>query len=225
MKILSIDTSSDICSVCILEDDKLIKELNITDSKTHSENLMPLVDKLFKESLLQLSDMDAIACSIGPGSFTGIRIGIASVKAMAEVMQVPVIGVTSLDTLAYLCENSDTIVSLIDAKNNQVYCGIFNKNHELLESYLAADINEVISHLKKYSCILFVGNGAVLHKELLERELSNISFFNKNVQSAYALGKCAFKKYKNGEILSADSLLPLYLRPSSAERMKQNSGM
>ena len=231
MKFLSIDTSSDVCSVAILEDDKLIKELNITDSKTHSENLMPLVDRLFKETNLQLSSISAIACSIGPGSFTGIRIGIASCKAMAEVMQIPVIGVTSLETLAYQYVGKEyvatlsTIATLIDAKNNQVYCGIFSEKGVLLEDYLATDINEAINHLKKYPHILFVGNGAVLHRQLLEEKLSNISFCEQNVQSAYSLGKCAFKKWQSKKVLSADTLLPLYLRPSQAERMKPNSGL
>ena len=227
MKLLSIDTSSDVCSVAILEDDKLIKELNITDSKTHSENLMPLIDRLFKENSLSLKNMQAIACSIGPGSFTGIRIGIATVKAFAEVCQIPAIGVTSLETLALGCNSSEnsTIVSLIDAKNNQVYCGIFDNNMHLLEDYLATDIMEVISHLKKYNKIVFVGNGAIIHKELLQNELSNTQFSNNNVQSAFALGLCAFNKWKTGEKSSADTLLPLYLRKSQAERMKQNNGM
>ncbi len=217
MKILSIDTSSDVCSVALLEDDKLIKELNITDSKTHSENLMPLIDKLFKETNMQLSDVNAIACSIGPGSFTGIRIGIATVKAMAEVFKLPVLGITSLETLAEI-ESTSTIVSLIDARNNQVYCGIFG-NGELL----ADDIHQIIEKLKKYDSIQFVGNGAILHKELLEKELNNVSFSNQNVQSAYSLGKCAYKKFQSGDIKNADTILPLYLRPSQAERMKQNS--
>ena len=216
-KLLSIDTSSDVCSVAILEDDKLIKELNITDSKTHSENLMPLVDRLFTETGLQLSNIDAIACSIGPGSFTGIRIGIATVKAMAEVYNFPVIGVTSLETLAEL-GTKDTVVSLIDAKNDQVYCGIFKEN-----IYLAADIHEIIERLKKYSNIQFVGNGAILYKNLLEKELHNISFSSDNSQSAYALGKCAYRKMQNGDVKNADTILPLYLRPSQAERMKQKS--
>ena len=195
MKLLSIDTSSDICSVAILEDGNLIKELNITDSKTHSENLMPLVDILFTQTKLSLADMSAIACSIGPGSFTGIRIGIASVKAMAEVMKIPTIGVTSLETLAYLNPNpTSTTVSLIDAKNNQVYCGIFNKDLIKAEPFIADDINDVIAHLKKYTSIVFVGNGSVLHKELLKKELTNVHFLDNNNQSAFALGKCAYDK-------------------------------
>ena len=219
MKLLSIDTSSDVCSVAILEDDNLIKELYITDSKTHSENLMPLVDKLFKETGLQLSDMGAIACSIGPGSFTGIRIGIATVKAMAEVFNLPVIGVTSLETLAEI-ESNSTIVSLIDARNEQVYCGIYGDGE-----LLADDIHTIIEHLRAFDNIQFVGNGAILHKELLENELKNVSFSDKNVQSAYSLGKCAYRKLQNGEAKNADTILPIYLRPSQAERMKQNGGV
>lgn len=226
MKLLSIDTSSDVCSVALLEDNKLIKELNKTDSKTHSENLMPLIDLLFKETNLTLSDVQAIACSIGPGSFTGIRIGIASTKAMAEVLQIPVIGVTSLETLAYLEPNpQNTIASFIDAKNNQVYCGIFDSQYHLLEDYLADDILQIIPHLKSYSSITLIGNGALVHKELLEKNLNNITFSTQHMQSAFALGKCAYEKWKNGETLTADTLLPLYLRKSQAERMKQNNGI
>ena len=205
---------------CILEDDVLIKELNKTDSKTHSENLMPLVDELFKSSGISLSDVNVIACSIGPGSFTGIRIGIASVKAMAEVYNLPVVGVTSLETLAYSVQNSNS-VSLIDARNNQVYCGVFNKNHELQEDYLADDINAVLPHIDKYLPVTFIGNGAILHKELIEKKFKNVLFSDNNVQSAYLLGKCAYDKWKKGNTLTADTLLPLYLRKSQAERMKQ----
>ena len=225
MKILSIDTSSDVCSVAILEDNNLIKELNKTDSKTHSENLMPLIDSLFKETGLTLSDIQAIACSIGPGSFTGIRIGIATAKAMAEVIQIPVIGVTSLETLAYLEKTENNIASLIDAKNNQVYCGIFDSSYNLLEDYLADDINEAIAHLKSHLPLTLVGNGAILHKELLEKELGLATFSEETMQSAFALGKCAFNKYQKNEVLTADTLLPLYLRKSQAERMKQENGM
>lgn len=87
MIILAISTSSSNASVSLLEDDKLIKELNISDQRTHSEKLMPLIEELFKTTNLQLSQVNLIACDIGPGSFTGIRIGVASVKAMAEAKE------------------------------------------------------------------------------------------------------------------------------------------
>ena len=116
MKILSIDTSSKICSVSILEDTTVILEKHTNDEKTHSQNLMPLIDELFKDTNLTLDNIDLLACSQGPGSFTGIRIGIATIKAFADAKNIPVVGVTSLESLAYNITESGLIVSLIDAK-------------------------------------------------------------------------------------------------------------
>lgn len=222
MKILSISTSSNIASVSISENDDCILELNIDNNKTHSETLMPLIDKLFKTSNINLSDINAISCDIGPGSFTGIRIGISSIKAIAESLNIPVIDVSSLEALAYNIQDIDckTICSLIDARNNQVYCGIFDDNHNLLEDYIADDINKVIESLNKYQDILFVGDGAIVHKDLL-----NINDFGyDNVIHAKNIAKCAYNKFENNDTKTADSIMPLYLRKSQAERMKQKNG-
>lgn len=160
--------------------------------------------------------------ALAHGSFTGIRIGIATAKAMSEVMQIPVIGVTSLETLAYLENTENNIATLIDAKNNQVYCGIFNSNYELLENYIADDIIKVAEKLKTYAPLTFVGNGSTVHSELL----SKLGVISQNtIQSAFALGKCAYIKYQKKETLTADTLLPLYLRKSQAERMKQDNAI
>ncbi len=129
MKILAIDTSSKICSVAILENEETIEEINLDNGRTHSENLMPMIAEILAKNNLKLENIDLISCSIGPGSFTGIRIGVASVKAMAEVNQIPVVGVTSLETLARIDESNKTKVALIDARNNQVYGGIFDENY------------------------------------------------------------------------------------------------
>mgnify|MGYP003303092816 FL=1 len=222
MKILSISTSSNIASVSISENDDCILELNINNNKTHSETLMPLIDELFKTTGLNLSDIDAVACDIGPGSFTGIRIGISSIKAIAETLNIPVIDVSSLEALAYNIqdENCKTICSLIDARNNQVYCGIFDKSHNLLENYLADDINIVKEVLNKYEDILFVGDGAIIHKDLLEIE----DFKSDNVIHSKNIAKCAYNKFKNNNTKTADTIMPLYLRKSQAERMKQKNG-
>ena len=222
MKILSISTSSNIASVSISENDDCILELNINNNKTHSETLMPLIDEIFKTTGLNLSDINAIACDIGPGSFTGIRIGISSIKAIAESLNIPVIDVSSLEALAYNIQDIDckTICSLIDARNNQVYCGIFDKNHNLLENYLADDINIVKETLNKYEDIIFVGDGAIIHKDLLRIE----DFKSDNVIHSKNIAKCAYNKFKNNNTKTADTITPLYLRKSQAERMKQKNG-
>lgn len=217
MLILSISTSSKICSVALLEDDKPIKELNIENQKTHSENLVPLIDELFKSTNRKVSMLDLIACDNGPGSFTGIRIGISTAKAIAEVHQIPIVSCSSLEGLSYNLNSitTTTLCSLIDARNNQVYCGIFDNNHNLLMEYMADDINIIIKKLSEFEDISFVGDGAVLHNNLLSGQ-----FANDNNIHAKNIGICAFNKFKKGIYQTADSIVPMYLRKSQAERMK-----
>lgn len=221
MKILAIDTSSAICSVALLENNNLIDKNELNDGKTHSENLMPLLDELLKRNKVNIKEIELIACCVGPGSFTGIRIGVSSIKAIAEVLNIKVASVTSLEALARNIENEETIISLIDARNNQVYCGIFDENYNKKEDYLADDINSVINHMKKYKNIVCVGNGAILHKELLEKEIENIIFVENNNQSAENVGKIGYKKYLENDLKNADTIVPIYLRKSQAERMKK----
>ena len=222
MKILSVSTSSKIASCAICENEKTILELNINDTKTHSETLIPLVTDLLEKANLKITDINAIACDVGPGSFTGIRIGISSVKAIAESLNIPVLSVSSLEALAYNISNvsCDTICSLIDARNNQVYAGIFDKSYNLLENYLADDINNIIPIIKKYNNILFVGDGAIIHKDLLKIT----SFPYENIIHSKNIAKCGYKKFINNDIKTADSIIPLYLRKSQAERMKSING-
>ncbi len=221
MKNLAIDTSSSICSVAILEDDKLIDEENLNDGRTHSENLMPIIDEILKRNSLDIKDIEMISCCTGPGSFTGIRIGVATIKPIAEVLNIKIASVTSLEILARSVENKETVVSLIDARNNQVYCGIFDKNYNKAQEYLADDINNVIEVLKKYENITVVGNGAILHKELLINSLKNVDFWAENNQSAANCGKIGYKKSIENNLHTADTIIPIYLRKSQAERLKK----
>lgn len=214
MLTLAISTSSKICSVALLEDNQPIKELNIDNLKTHSENLVPLIDELFTSTGKKFSDLNLIGCDVGPGSFTGIRIGISTIKAIAEVNEIPVVPCTSLEALSYNT-NSKLICSLIDARNNQVYCGIFNNKHELIMDYMADDINIIINNLPKDD-ISFVGDGAILHKNLLKGV-----FLEDNNIHGTNIGICAYNKFKKGIYDTADTIVPMYLRKSQAERMKE----
>ena len=219
MKILGISTSSNIATVCLSEDTNVIKELNINNTKTHSETLLPLINKLLKETNTNLSEINLLACDIGPGSFTGIRIGIATIKAISESLQIPVVEVTSLEALAYEITGAKYICSIIDARNNQVYMGIFDSNYNLLENYFADDINNLLNHLKKYNDITYIGDGAILHKDLIGDNVYSLpEIHSKNINI------CAYNKFKNGIYKNADTLMPMYLRKSQAERMKDLNG-
>lgn len=203
MKILGIDTSSKRCTVCILEDNNVIIELHSDDEKTHSQTLMPLIDEMFKKTDLSLKDIDMLACCVGPGSFTGVRIGISTAKAFADVYNFKTIGVSSLEGLAYNIkdeisllhtssaaetgsspENSKdckdytsqnislVICSLIDAKNENVYYGLFDENYNKIEELSTCSIDELIDKLKRLDKpIAFVGDGALAYKEKLEQHL------------------------------------------------------
>ena len=230
MKILAVDTSSKNCSVAIVEvyenkNYNIIAFENSDDEKTHSQKLMPIVDKVFKEHNLTLKDMDLLACCVGPGSFTGIRIGIATMKAFADVTNIKTVSVTSLESLSYNIEEDGIIIPIIDCKNNNVYSAIFsreNNTYKQIGENIADNIDNAIRLYKanvENKNITFVGDGSILYKDLLTSSLSNkLIFSNKNTQSSISLAKCAYDKYLEGLYGDSNNLSPLYLRKSQAER-------
>ena len=230
MRILAVDTSSKNCSVAIVEVDEnknynIIAFENSDDEKTHSQKLMPIVDKVFKEHNLTLKDMDLLACCVGPGSFTGIRIGIATMKAFADVTNIKTVSVTSLESLSYNIEEDGIIIPIIDCKNNNVYSAIFSKENNTYKQIgenIADNIDNAINLYKanaENKNITFVGDGSILYKDLLTSKLSNkLIFSNKNIQSSISLAKCAYDKYLEGLYGDSNNLSPLYLRKSQAER-------
>ena len=230
MRILAVDTSSKNCSVAIVEvyenkNYNIIAFENSDDEKTHSQKLMPIVDKVFKKHNLTLKDMDLLACCVGPGSFTGIRIGIATMKAFADVTNIKTVSVTSLESLSYNIEEDGIIIPIIDCKNNNVYSAIFsreNNTYKQIGENIADNIDNAIRLYKanvKNKNITFVGDGSILYKDLLTSSLSNkLIFSNKNTQSSISLAKCAYDKYLEGLYGDSNNLSPLYLRKSQAER-------
>ena len=226
MKTLSIDTSSNICSLAILADNKIIYEDYIADKLTHSENLMPMIKKAFDNLTINLDDIDLFTCSKGPGSFTGIRIGVATICAFRDYYNKKAIGISSLEGLAYNITTNDNslVCSMIDAKNNNVYAGLFKykKNHySLISKYMSDNINNVLYSLKNYSddTTTFVGSGSEAHSELIKDMFKNcfLSEGNQNNSSATGVAKAAIYKYFNCNSQEELSLSPLYLKKSSAE--------
>lgn len=224
MKILSIDTSSKLCGIAILENENIIKEISQNNGLTHSETLMPIIKETLEYLKLTINDIDLIICDKGPGSFTGIRIGVATAKAFSDSLNIQTIGISSLEALAYNVKENGVICSLIDAKNDNVYVSVFeniNGNYILRRNCTCEKISDLLDELKlvEYS-ITFVGDGAVNYKSIITSALPNkCNFIDTNDLSAYNLGLAGLSHYKNEQF---DDVTPLYLRKPQAERMLDN---
>ena len=239
MKILAIDTSSQNCSIAIVEafspsaayssnNFSVIAFKNSNDEKTHSQKLMPMLSQMFEENNLSLKDINVLSCALGPGSFTGIRIGLATVKAFCDSQNIPIVGITSLESLAYNVSDNGLIFPIIDAKNENIYSAAFQCNeqaYKLKINEFADNINNALNKFINIATldvpIYFVGNGSIIYKDLIEKTFNGfpIHFSNSNEQSAISLAKCAFVKYCNGEYGDSNSVSPVYLRKSQAERI------
>lgn len=210
MKILCIDTSSKLCSVAILENTTLINKLELDNGLTHSETLMPLIKELFEKSNLSLKDINLLVSDIGPGSFTGIRIGVATCKAFSDSLNIPSLGICSLEVLAYNEKNDGIICSTIDCKNDNCYFALYellDGKYAVLEEPCAKTVSEVLDLLNtKYSDkqVNFLGDGIP----------SNSTNCYLNVEN---LGVAGYKKFISNNNVGED-ILPLYLKKPQAQR-------
>ena len=225
MKIFAADTSAKSASVALVENGVIKGEYFINTMLTHSETLMPMVDLLFKSVRVQPKDIDCFAVNCGPGSFTGLRIGIAAVKGMTFAFDKPCAAVSTLESMAYnLTAENAVVCAVMDARCSQVYNALFdisgNKPLRLCEDR-ALQIDQLISELRNIDKrIILVGDGANLCFERMSQELENIELSNENVryQRASSTAFAAEKLFEKGEILTSSQLMPRYLRLPQAQR-------
>ncbi|MDQ5983505.1 MAG: tRNA threonylcarbamoyladenosine biosynthesis protein TsaB [Eubacteriales bacterium SKADARSKE-1] len=225
MRILALDSSAKSASVAILEDKKVLGEFYINVGLTHSQTLLPMVKSLLENTKIDLYTIDCFAVSAGPGSFTGVRIGVSAVKGMALALKKPCVSVSTLESLAYNVINENCIVcAVMDARCNQVYNAIFkieNGKITRLTPDRAISIDELYIELSKYNeKIILVGDGADLcyNKKVCNLSLcvANESFKCQTAKSVAYVGRDLFL---NGEAVPAANLVPTYLRRPQAERV------
>ena len=224
MNILAIDTAGPYLSVAIAKDEKIIARYKSKSERSHSDMLAPTVDKLLKKTRLKPKDIDLYAISIGPGSFTGLRIGVAFIKGMNLFIDKPVVCVPTLDALADLVK-ADVVCPVVDAKRQNVYAAIY-KNAKLILKYSVIPVAEVLEKLNKEASVTFTGDGIDVYKAEIVKALGKKAKFTKKElwhTEADNIAKIGFRMYnKNqGVVRNLNSLEPMYLYPRDIQCVRR----
>ena len=225
MLILALESSAQAASAALMEDESLIAQYSQCSGLTHSRTLLPMVEDMLKNTEKKIADVDLIAVAHGPGSFTGIRIGVSTVKGLAWASDKKCVGVSTLEAMAWHGVSAGGLICpVMDARRSQVYNALFETDEAgrpvRLTEDRAVSLAELAEALKSYECApLLVGDGAKLTYDYLTNEgiACRIAPANLLYQSAWGVGMAALGR----EAGSADDLLPVYLRLSQAERERQ----
>lgn len=227
MKILAFDTSGPVASVAVTDGETVLGEYSLNHGKTHSQVIIHMADELLKRLDIGAGDIDLFAAAIGPGSFTGLRIGVTSVKAMAYATEKPVIGVPTLDALAFGNIQSIGLMAcpMIDAKNGTVYSALYKMNDDTLEriiDYSWISVEEMLAKISNFEeSTIFTGDGAIVHHELIKSKLGLKAVFarpNQMLQRASSVALLALDEYNAGKRGKVEDMVPFYIRKSQPER-------
>ncbi|WP_047380325.1 MULTISPECIES: tRNA (adenosine(37)-N6)-threonylcarbamoyltransferase complex dimerization subunit type 1 TsaB [unclassified Cetobacterium] len=221
MLILAIDTSTNIGTVALYDDKKgLVGEITLNVKQNHSAITMTTIDTLFNLTGVDKKTIDKIAVSIGPGSFTGIRIGVGLAKGLAYALKKSIAGINELDLLAQTYTGDKKVVAMLDARKERVFAGVYKKENGafILEGdYMAEELENILNSIEEET--VFVGDGAVVYEELIRNRLGDKAIFIKksiNVSRASLLAELAVEKEDN-----LFTLEPYYVTKSQAEREKE----
>ena len=221
MKILAIDTSSKTCGVCILENKKEVYKKDIITDRSHSIKLMPIIEEVFNNIEFELKDIDLIVCDKGPGSFTGIRIGVATAKAFCDSLDIPLIGVSSLESLAYRYLNENKLVCpILNAKNDNCYFALYkcgDNSCKKIVGPFSASLEDALKILEVHAKdkVTFIGDGVEVFKNKILELIPTAEFSEDILINSYNLGLAGYTKYTNNDF---EDSLPMYLKKPQAER-------
>jgi len=207
-KLLALDTSTNYLTVAVMDGENAIARFHKHIGRNHSGLLMPTIDRLLKKSRLKPKDIDGFCIGIGPGSFTGLRIGVATVKGMAYSLNKPVMAVPTLDAIAGNVKDFEGVVCpVLDAKKNKVYSCLYKSDGETLKrisKYLLVTVKDLIEITAKYDKILFLGDGVPLLGKIEE---GKADWYPR----AEAIGRIGLKSFKKRKLIKPEDLEPMYL--------------
>ena len=221
--ILNIETATKNCSVSIAKNGKTIvlKELN-DGNYSHAEKLHEFIKYVTEKSGIELTDLKAVAVSKGPGSYTGLRIGVSAAKGLCFALNIPLIAVNTLESLAQSISIAEgLIIPLLDARRMEVYSGVFNKQNEMIREIKAEVIdNSSFNNYLTRNNIYFLGDGAEKCKSIITHK--NAIFMEDKFPSAKEMGKLSFEKYQKNEIENVAYFEPFYLKDFVATKSKKS---
>lgn len=222
MRILALDTATASCSVAVIEGESLLAELTTVVAQTHSRHLLSMVSTAIGLAGLKADQLDGFAVSIGPGSFTGLRIGISSVKGLAFSLRKPVVGISSLAALAWQCNPSPYLICpVIDARKKEVYFGRYRFHNGQMKAEGAEQVAtpvEAVRDINEMS--VFVGNGASLYHEKIVSMLGRLAQFAAQGQHTIRASTVAWLslgRFQQNQTDDVGLLVPHYIRNSDAE--------
>lgn len=229
MKVLAIEASGNVASVAVANEEKILAEITTDSKKTHSQTLLPMIDEVLKKSELTVGDMDFIAISKGPGSFTGLRIGSATAKGMALAANKKIVEVGTLEAMAYGVSDVDAVICpMLDARNKNVFTGFYRVKEdgalEEVDEQQAITLEEAIEKLNGFDKVVLLGDGADAYKEELKEKLTIKYRFvpaHLNRQRAGMVATLGIRYYNEGKAIDSQQHAPTYLRKSQAERMRE----
>ena len=228
MKILAVDTATKSCSVALTDDGSVSAELTTFKDQTHSKHLMDLIHSVLEISGFSVNDVEGFAVTVGPGSFTGLRIGISTIKGLAHAVDKPVVGISSLETLAWQCADQNYLICpFLDARKSEVYWATYRFEGTRLVQKTAERVSAPETALGSITepC-MFVGNGAQLYRKQITTELRNQAHFapkEKHILRASSIAHLSMKRFKAQDTDEIASLTPHYIRKSDAELKFDNS--
>jgi len=228
MIVLGIETATSVGSVAIISEGKLIGEFTVNLGLIHSETLLPLIDQLLKMVRIKFSQVDGLAVSTGPGSFTGLRVGISTVKGLALAGRKPVVGISTLDALAYNFSWFEGLICpMLDAKKKEVYTAGYRWNLSSFQlnrvtPYLAVSPEKFIENIKEK--VVFGGEGSQIYECLIKERLGKNAYFASpplKYPRAATIAWLGCEEIKRGKVVDIHKLNPIYIRPSEAELKKE----
>lgn len=228
MQMLGIDTSTLVCSVAVVTPDSMLAEYNLHVKKTHSERLLPLIAEMLRAIGLAPGDLGGVAVAVGPGSFTGLRIGVVTARALGQALHLPLAGISTLAGLAAQFSHFPGLISpILDARRNQVYNAVFRPGERLerVTADRALSLNELLLELAVYGMpVLFAGDGVPVHREAITAALGDQACFlppEAGLNRASAVARLGIGELAAGHGLSYRELVPQYIRRTEAERKYQ----